>query len=105
MVPFLFSIAIVFLQTEYLKYTQFCYSHYENGKRNIPTDALIKLATYYHTNIDYLLGVPNRREPFLQHKGTSAADPAADVSPSSLPLQITNQAINLFSVVFDGFGR
>ena len=87
---------------DYLSCTQVCYSHYENGKCDIPTDVLIKLATYY---IDYLLGVPDRREPFLQHKGTSAADPAADVSPSSLPLQITNQAINLFSVVFDGFGR
>ena len=31
-------------------------SHYENGKRDIPTDVLIKLANYYNVSIDYLLG-------------------------------------------------
>ena len=29
---------------EYLQCTQVCYSHYEMGKRDIPTDILIKLA-------------------------------------------------------------
>ena len=28
---------------EYLKCSQVCYSHYEMGKRDIPTDVLIKL--------------------------------------------------------------
>ena len=32
------------------------YSHYENGKRDIPTDVLIKLADYYNVSVDYLLG-------------------------------------------------
>ena len=41
---------------EYLQCTQVCYSHYENGKRDIPTDVLIKLANYYNVSIDYLLG-------------------------------------------------
>lgn len=41
---------------DYLKCTQVCYSHYENGKRDIPTDVLIKLANYYNVSIDYLLG-------------------------------------------------
>ena len=41
---------------DYLKCTQVCYSHYENGKRDIPTDVLIKLANYYDVSIDYLLG-------------------------------------------------
>ena len=41
---------------DYLKCTQVCYSHYENGKRDIPTDVLIKLADYYNVSIDYLLG-------------------------------------------------
>ena len=49
---------------DYLKCTQVCYSHYENGKRDIPTDVLIKLAAYYHTSIDYLLGVTDKREPY-----------------------------------------
>ena len=30
---------------EYLQCSQVCYSHYEMGKRDIPTDVLIKL---YH---------------------------------------------------------
>ena len=38
---------------EYLQCTQVCYSHYEMGKRDIPTDILIKLAKFYQTSIDY----------------------------------------------------
>lgn len=57
---------------DYLKCTQVCYSHYENGKRDIPTDVLIKLAAYYHTSIDYLLGVTDKREPYpLAQKHTT----------------------------------
>lgn len=32
------------------------YSNYEIGKREIPVHLLIRLADFYHTNIDYLLG-------------------------------------------------
>ena len=32
------------------------YSKYETGENDIPTVVLIKLANYYHTSIDYLLG-------------------------------------------------
>lgn len=39
---------------EYLTCSQVCYSQYELGKRDIPTDVLIKLADYYGTSIDYL---------------------------------------------------
>ena len=39
-----------------LKCTQSCYSFYENGQRDIPTDVLIKLADYYNVSVDYLLG-------------------------------------------------
>ena len=41
---------------EYLKCSQVCYSYYENGQRDIPTDVLIKLSNFYDTSIDYLLG-------------------------------------------------
>ena len=41
---------------EYLKCSQVCYSYYENGQRDIPTDVLIKLSKFYDTSIDYLLG-------------------------------------------------
>lgn len=40
----------------YLKCSQVCYSYYEIGKRDIPTDILIKLADFYDVSIDYLLG-------------------------------------------------
>ena len=32
----------------YLKCTQVCYSNYETGKRDIPTEVLIQLAGLYH---------------------------------------------------------
>ena len=32
------------------------YSKYETGENDVPTAILIKLARYYNTSIDYLLG-------------------------------------------------
>ncbi len=49
---------------EYLQCTQVCYSHYEMGKRDIPTDILIKLAKFYQTSIDYLLGLTDEKQPY-----------------------------------------
>ena len=37
------------------------YSKYETGERDIPTDILIKLADFYDTSVDYLLGRTNER--------------------------------------------
>lgn len=37
--------------------SQVCYSLYENGKRDIPTEVLIKLADFYSVSVDYLLGL------------------------------------------------
>lgn len=42
--------------SEILNCTQVCYSRYELGKRDIPTEVLVKLADYYSVSIDYLLG-------------------------------------------------
>ena len=39
------------------------YSKYETEENNIPTQVLIKLAKFYHTSTDYILGVSDRREP------------------------------------------
>ena len=47
-----------------LNCSQVCYSHYETGKRDIPTEVLIALARLYHTSIDYLLGLTNERAPY-----------------------------------------
>ena len=48
---------------EYLNIKQNTYSQYENGKREIPLDTLWKLADYYNTSVDYIIGRtdnPNR---------------------------------------------
>ena len=37
------------------------YSKYETGENDIPTQVLIKLADYYQTSIDYLLGRTNQK--------------------------------------------
>ena len=54
----------------YLQCTQVCYSHYEMGKRDIPTDVLIKLADFYQTSTDYLLGRTDERRPYPTHQKT-----------------------------------
>ena len=40
------------------------YSYYENGKRMIPPEVLSRLADFYHTSVDYLLGRTNQKEPY-----------------------------------------
>lgn len=51
-----------------LQCTQVSYSHYELGKRDIPTDVLIKLAAFYDTSIDYLLGITDVKTPYPKAK-------------------------------------
>ena len=41
---------------KYLNIRQNTYSQYENGKREIPIALLWKLADYYGTTMDYLVG-------------------------------------------------
>lgn len=53
---------------EYIQCTQVSYSYYEIGNRDIPTDVLIKLADYYHTSIDYLLGQTDEKKPYPKAK-------------------------------------
>lgn len=40
----------------YLNMTRQVYGSYERGDRELPVWALIKLADYYHTSTDYILG-------------------------------------------------
>ncbi len=40
------------------------YSNYETGKREIPTRFLIKLADFYKTSTDYILGRTNDPLPY-----------------------------------------
>ena len=41
---------------EYLGVSQQTYSNYENGRRDIPLWAVLRLSTYYKVSTDYLLG-------------------------------------------------
>lgn len=53
---------------DYLNVSQVAYSYYEIGKRMIPFELLIKLAEYYHTSVDYILGLTNKKEPYPRKK-------------------------------------
>lgn len=48
----------------YLGMKQSQYSRYERGVRDLPTDVLIRLARYYKTSADYLLGMTNCKAPY-----------------------------------------
>ena len=53
---------------DFLQCTQACYSNYENGKRDIPSEVLIRLAAFYGTSTDYLLGLTNQKKPYPKQK-------------------------------------
>ena len=42
-----------------LNCSQQVYSNYELGQRDIPTDILIKLSSFYQVSTDYILGITN----------------------------------------------
>ncbi|QEY35337.1 helix-turn-helix transcriptional regulator [Caproiciproducens galactitolivorans] len=44
------------------------YSDYELGKLNIPIPVLVKLADFYNTSIDYLVGLTDVKEPYPRRK-------------------------------------
>ena len=48
---------------KYLQMSQTGYSKYETGENDIPTQVLIKLAGFYKTSTDYILGISDRRNP------------------------------------------
>ncbi len=56
----------------FLDIDQSTYSDYENGKLNIPIDALIKLSDYYNTSIDYLVGKTDVSKPYKKSKKSRA---------------------------------
>lgn len=49
---------------EILGIDQRVYSIYETGKREIPTRLVIKLANFYHTSTDYILGRTSNKTPY-----------------------------------------
>ena len=51
-----------------LKIHQTTYSDYELGKLNIPTDTLVRLADYFGTSVDYLLGLTDEKKAYPRKK-------------------------------------
>lgn len=56
-----------YTQTEIAKVlhcTQQTYSRYETGEITIDVNNIILLADFYHTSVDYLLGLTSQIEPY-----------------------------------------
>ena len=53
---------------EILNMSQTGYNQYETGKNDIPTKILIKLAEFYNTSIEYLLGITDEKAPYKRTK-------------------------------------
>lgn len=51
---------------QYLMCDQSLYSKYERGERALPLDAAIKLAQFYETSVDYLVGLTNVTKPYAR---------------------------------------
>lgn len=49
---------------EVLHISQASYSRYESGALDIPSGALIALAEFYKTSVDYLLGLTDEKTPY-----------------------------------------
>ncbi|WP_207636364.1 helix-turn-helix domain-containing protein [Desulfosporosinus youngiae] len=49
---------------QYLMCDQSLYSKYERGERDVPLNIMIKLAQFYKTNIDYLVGLTENKKPY-----------------------------------------
>ena len=49
---------------EYLLCDQSLYSKYEREERPLPLELAVKLAAYYRTSVDYLLGLTDNPKPY-----------------------------------------
>ena len=49
---------------KFLKTSQQQYSKYELGIRSMPIEKLNKLADFYQTSVDYLIGRTDERKPY-----------------------------------------
>ena len=47
---------------------QSLYSKYERGIRVLPLDAAVKLAAFYGTSVDYLVGLTDESKPYPKAK-------------------------------------
>ncbi len=53
---------------KFLNCEQNTYHQYETCKRQIPLDLLVKLAIFYNTSIDYILGLTDDPKPYKRKK-------------------------------------
>ena len=44
------------------------YSNYETGKRSMPIEHYRKLAMFFHTSVDYLIGLTDNPKPYPRKK-------------------------------------
>ena len=51
---------------EYLHCKQQTYSRYETGEVEPPLEVMEKLALYYGTSVDYLMGLTNEKKPYTR---------------------------------------
>lgn len=49
---------------KYLMCDQSLYSKYERGERAVPLEIMVKLAQFYKTSVDYLIGLTNDKNPY-----------------------------------------
>ena len=49
---------------EALNISRSTYANYEIGTNKIPIEILAKLAKYYNTSVDYIIGLTNERTPY-----------------------------------------
>ena len=55
---------------DYVGVSESTMSLYENGKRDLPNEILIKLSQLYHVSSDYLLGLSlNKNQPTVEDDG------------------------------------
>lgn len=53
----------------HLHIRQNTYSQYENGQRQLPVDILIRLALFFNTSTDYILGLTDDPRPYPRVSG------------------------------------
>ncbi len=49
---------------DYLHCDQSLYSKYERGERDVPLIVIVRLAEYYKTSADYLVGLTDIEKPY-----------------------------------------
>jgi transcriptional regulator with XRE-family HTH domain len=53
---------------KYLQCDQSLYSKYERKEREIPLYLMVKLALFYDTSIDYLVGLTDQQAPYIRNR-------------------------------------